>query len=71
MSNPTDQERQVLELAQQGASKAQIREQVWGYKSGKLYPEIDRILDKFSRAPVHVHQVHGENEAGHGAPGEE
>lgn len=47
---PTDQERQVLDLAESGASKAQICELVWGYKSGNLYPQIDQILAKFGRA---------------------
>lgn len=47
---PTEQERQVLDLAESGASKAQICEQVWGYKSSNLYPQIDQIIAKFGRA---------------------
>lgn len=47
---PTEQERQVLDLVESGASKAQICEQVWGYKSSNLYPQIDQIIAKFGRA---------------------
>jgi hypothetical protein len=45
------QEQQILELAAGGASKAQICQEVWGYKSSKLYPQIDAVLQKFGRAP--------------------
>jgi len=53
-AEPTEQERQVLQLAAAGESHAKICEVVWGYKSSKLYPQIDSILEKFGmvhRAP--------------------
>ena len=45
---PTDEEQRVIDLHQAGKSHAQICEAVWGYKSSKKYPEIDRIIGKFS-----------------------
>lgn len=48
---PSAQERRVLELAAAGWSHSAICHEVWGYKSSKLYPQIDEILQKFG--PVH------------------
>lgn len=44
---PTEQERQILELHAAGQSHARISEAIWGYKSSNKYPEIDRVLAKF------------------------
>lgn len=55
---PSAQERRVLELATAGWSRGAICQEVWGYKSSKLYPQIDEILQKFG--PVHCAPgVHG------------
>lgn len=48
-SQPGDLERRVLELAAGGASKAQICEAVWGYKSSNKYPEIEEILSRWGQ----------------------
>lgn len=44
---PTASEAKILALHRQGASHAKICEQVWGYKSGNKYPEIEAVLAKF------------------------
>ncbi len=56
---PTGQEQMILDMAQAGESHAKICEAVWGYKSSKLYPQIDAILEKFGR----VHRAQGQNNA--------
>jgi len=48
-SQPGDLERRVLELAAAGASRAQICEAVWGYKSSNKYPEIEEILGRWGQ----------------------
>lgn len=44
---PTEQEAQIIDLADAGLSHAKICEAVWGYKSSNKYPEIDATLAKF------------------------
>lgn len=45
---PTALEAQILSLHRQGVSHAKICEQVWGYKSGNKYPEIDTVLARYN-----------------------
>jgi hypothetical protein len=45
---PTPGEAFVIRLYEQGESKRNICEQVFGYVSSNKYPEIDRILAKFN-----------------------
>lgn len=44
---PNTQEQKILSLHAAGKSHAEICKEVWGYKSGNRYPEIDAILAKF------------------------
>lgn len=44
---PTADERRVVELAAQGASKNEICRQVWGGKNATRYADIETILAKF------------------------
>jgi hypothetical protein len=55
---PSAQERRVLELAAAGWSHSAICHEVWGYKSSKLYPQIDEILQKYGS----VHRAPGVHE---------
>jgi DNA segregation ATPase FtsK/SpoIIIE-like protein len=55
---PSAQERRVLKLAADGWSHGAICQEVWGYKSSKLYPQIDEILRKFGA----VHRAPGGHE---------
>lgn len=45
---PSPTEAFVIKLYEQGESKRNICEQVYGYVSSNKYPEIDRILTKFN-----------------------
>lgn len=44
---PNEQEQKILTLHAAGKSHAEICKEVWGYKSGNRYPEIDAVLAKF------------------------
>lgn len=44
---PSEKEQQVLDLIAKGAKYPEICYSVWGYKSSKLYPKIDAIVQKY------------------------